>query len=77
MGLFGFAGKLIGGTLKVGVKVAGAVVGAAVNTAVQANNVRNSSGHMSDRELIEGIKNTKSAAERAGYAQVLKDRHGK
>ncbi len=73
MGLFGFAGKVIGGVLKVGVGVAGAVV----KTAVQANNVRNNSGHMSEAELMVRSIESKSVAERAGYAQALKDRQGR
>ena len=77
MGLFGFAGKVIGGVLKVGVGVAGAVVGTAVKTAVQANNVRNNSGHMSEAELLVRSIESKSVAERAGYAQAFKDRQGR
>ena len=78
MGLFNFAGDIIVGTLKIGGKIVVAGGKALWNAANEANDVRHSSGHMSDAELINGFKNTKNSfAERAGYMQALKDRHGK
>ena len=59
-------------------KVAGAALEALWNTAQEANNVRHSSGNMSDRDLVKGVMDkNKSWAERSGYAQAYKDRHPK
>ncbi len=67
MGVLGFVGK-----------IAGAAFNALMATANEANNVRNSSGHMSDRDLVQGVMNkNNSVAQRAGYMQAYKDRHPK
>ena len=59
-------------------KVAGAAFEALWNTAQEANEVRHSSGNMSDRDLVRGaMDKSKSLAERSGYAQAYKDRHPK
>ena len=67
MGLLGFVGK-----------VASVAFNALMSTAVEANNVRKMSGHMSDRDLINGFRDKNSSvAQRAGYMQAYKDRHQK
>lgn len=78
MGLLNFAGKVVVGTLKVGVAVGGAILGAAIETASQAQGVRNSSGGMSDSQLLNGYMNrNNSMAERMGYGAALQDRYRK
>ena len=67
MGVLGFIGK-----------VAGAAFDTLWSAAQEANNVRHSSGNMSDRDLVKGVMDkTKSFTERAGYMQAYKDRHPK
>ena len=78
MGLLNFAGKVVVGTLKVAGKVAVAGAKALVETAVQAQGVRNSSGGMSDSQLLNGYMNrNNSMAERMGYGAALQDRYRK
>ena len=72
------AGALAVGTVKVAGKVAVAGAKALVETAVQAQGVRNSSGGMSDSQLLNGYMNrNNSMAERMGYGAALQDRYRK
>lgn len=67
MGFFGALGK-----------VAGAAFEALWSAAQEANDVRHSSGNMSDRDLVKGaMDKSKKFTERAGYMQAYKDRHPK
>ncbi len=78
MGLLNLAGELIVGTLKVGVAVGGALLGAAFESASQAQNVRNSSGSMSNAELLNGyLDKSNSMSTRIGYGAALQDRYRK
>ena len=72
------AGALAVGTVKVAGKVAVAGAKALVETAVQAQGVRNSSGGMSNAELANGfLDKNNSMAERIGYGAALQDRYRK
>lgn len=78
MGLLNFAGKLIVGTLEVGLKVGGALLGAAWDTAKEADQVRRNSSGMSNSELLKGyMDNNNSVAARMGYGAELKNRYRK
>ena len=69
---------LLGGVLKVGVGIVKFGVETFIDAAGEAQQVRNNSRGMSDRDLIGGFKNTSnSVGERMGYLQALKDRHRK
>ena len=72
------AGNLAVGTLKIGVAVGGAILGAAIENASQAQNVRNSSGGMSNAELANGfLDKNNSMSTRMGYGAALQDRYRK
>lgn len=76
MGLFDIASKVVGGVAKVGVGVAGAVVDGAVDKITRANEVRKSSGNLSDEELMRRSRSKSySTADRMGYNQAYRDRH--
>lgn len=76
MGVLGFLGDVAVGTLKIGGHIAAGVIRTAFQMASEANDVRNRSGHLSDRDLLLGATNMRnSAAQRVGYAQAYKDRH--
>ena len=76
MGLFGFAGKVIGGVAKVGVGVAGMVVEGAVDKVMRVDEVRRSSSNLSDDELIRRSKSKSySTTDRLGYRAAYRDRY--
>ena len=72
----GLLGDVVGGVFKIGVGVVKFGVETLIDASREAQNVRNSSGGMSDNDLISGFKNrNNSVGERVGYLQALKDRH--
>lgn len=76
MGLFDIAGKVLTTTAKVGVGVAGMMAKSVMDKAHRADEVRHSSGHLSDDELIRRSKSSSySDAERAGYRAAYRDRY--
>lgn len=71
MSFIGAVGKFAFGVAKI-------AVNAVIDTACEANEIRNSSGNMSNRDLINGIKDKNSTlAQKTGYYTALKDRANK
>ena len=74
----GLLGDVVGGVLKIGVGVVKFGVETLIDVAGEAQQVRNNSRGMSDRDLLNGVRDKNSSwAEKVGYASAFKDRHRK
>lgn len=66
------------GVLNIAGKIVGSIFSTLMSNAREAYDVRNSSGHMSDRDLAKAALDKRNRyPQRIGYIQALQDRHPK